>query len=313
MTLVQLEYIVAVDLYRSFVLAAEKCFVTQPTLSMQIQKLEETLGAKLFDRSRQPVTPTEIGIQIIEQAKNILAESAKLKELISIQKGEIKGELKVGIIPTIAPYLLPKLIPVFTNKYPELKLQVWELTTEQIVQQLKTGLLNCGVLSTPLEESSLSETPLFYENFVAYLCKGSPHLKKKSIVAEDIDPAELWLLNEGHCMRNQVMNMCNLKRTVNEERNFEYNTGSIETLKRMVDLNQGITILPELSLADFSSRQLDRVRYFKNPEPVREISIITHRNFLKQSAIKAFQDEILSIIPKQMRSTKKKEVMEIYR
>src|SRR6201989_1328493 len=173
MTLVQLEYVVAVDTYRSFVLAAEKCFVTQPTLSMQIQKLEDNLGVKLFDRSKQPVTPTEIGIAVIAQARLLLAESEKIKEIISDRQKELSGELRVGIIPTISPYILPKILHGFIDKYPQVKLIVWEQTTEQIIQQLKLGTLDCGILSTPLHESSLTEIPVFYENFVAYVSKNS--------------------------------------------------------------------------------------------------------------------------------------------
>ncbi|HEY1025984.1 MAG TPA: LysR substrate-binding domain-containing protein [Sphingobacteriaceae bacterium] len=311
MTLVQLEYIVAVDTYRSFVTAAEKSFVTQPTLSMQIQKLEDTLGVKIFDRSKQPVVPTEIGVIVIEQARTILAESAKLNELISEHKQELVGELKVGVIPTIAPYLLPKILPVFIGKYPRVQLLIWEYTTEQIVQNLKNGLLDCGILSTPLEDSRLNEVPLFYETFVAYISEQSNLVKKKTISSDELDFEELWLVNEGHCMRNQILNICQQKKSSQDGKQFEYNTGSVETLKRMVDLNYGVTILPELSIADFNEDQLDKVRHFKSPEPVREISLVTHRNYLKKSAIAALQHEILSAVPQHMLSKNKKEIMGI--
>jgi LysR family transcriptional regulator, hydrogen peroxide-inducible genes activator len=312
MTLVQLEYIVALDTYRNFLLAAEKCFVTQPTLSVQIQKLEDSLGVKLFDRSKQPVIPTEIGIEIIEQARNVLNESYKLKEVVSDRKGEIKGELKIGVIPTIAPYLLPKVILSFVDKFPQVQLMIWEYTTERIIQDLKNGTLDCGLLSTPLEDNSLKEIPLFYENFVAYASKSSGLLNKKIISSKDISTDELWLLNEGHCMRNQVLNICNRKKTSKTMKNFEYYTGSIETLKRMVDLNSGVTILPELALADFSAEQMERIRHFRSPEPSREVSIVLHRNFLKRNLINTLQNEIMEIVPKHLRSKKKKEIMEIY-
>ncbi|HEY0176809.1 MAG TPA: LysR substrate-binding domain-containing protein [Pedobacter sp.] len=312
MTLVQLEYIVAVDTYRNFVTAAEKCFVTQPTLSMQIQKLEDTLGVKLFDRSRQPVVPTEIGQQVTEQARTILAESSKLQEIISIHKKELAGELKVGVIPTVAPYLLPKIILNFTDKYPRVRIQIWEFTTDQIIQKLKTGLLDCGILSTPLEDKSLSEIPLFYEDFVAYLSPSNALLKNANIKAGDLNHDELWLLNEGHCMRNQVLNICAHREMSNKARAFEYNTGSVETLKRMVDLNAGITILPELSLTDFSEEQMERVRRFGTPAPAREISLVTHRNFLKKGIISALQKEILNAIPEPMKNCDKKEVMDTF-
>lgn len=312
MTLVQLEYIVAVDTYRSFVVAAEKSFVTQPTLSMQVQKLEDTLGVKIFDRSKQPVVPTEIGTIVIEQARVVLAESAKLAELIAAHRQELVGELKVGVIPTIAPYLLPKILPGFMDKYPKVQLLIWEYTTEQIVQNLKNGLLDCGILSTPLEDNRLNEAPLFYETFVAYISDQSPLVKKKTVTSSELNFDELWLLNEGHCMRNQILNICQQKKSNQEGKQFEYNTGSVETLKRMVDLNYGVTILPELSIADFTEDQLEKVRHFKSPEPVREISLVTHRNFLKKNAITALQKEILSIIPQHMLDKSRKEIMEIY-
>lgn len=311
MTITQLEYIVAVDTYRSFVMAAEKCFVTQPTLSMQVQKLEDTLGVKLFDRSKQPVTPTEIGIEIIEQARVMLAESEKIREIITDRQKELSGELKIGIIPTVSPYILPKIITGFVQKYPQVKLIVWEQTTEQIVQQLKLGTLDCGIMSTPLRENLLTEIPVFYENFVAYVSKHSKLSKKKSISPDDIDMEEIWVLNEGHCMREQVLNICQRRRATKGFLHFEYNTGSVETLKRMVEQNNGATILPELALAELTDKQLDRVRYFKSPEPAREVSIVIQKNFLKRRMIEALKNEILEFVPKRMKSRKKKEVMEI--
>jgi len=311
MTLVQLEYVVAVDTYRSFVLAAEKCFVTQPTLSMQIQKLEDTLGVKIFDRSKQPVHPTEIGIDIIAQARILLAESEKINEIVNDRKKEIAGELRVGIIPTIAPYILPQISQTFIEKYPQVKLAVWEQTTENIIQQLKLGMLDCGILSTPLHETGLIELPVFYENFVAYTSKNSKLSKKKTIASEDLDLEEIWVLNEGHCMREQVLNICQRRKSTQGFKHFEYNTGSIETLKRMVDRNNGATILPELALADLSDKQLEKVRHFRSPEPAREVSIVIPRNFLKRRMIEALKAEILEFVPKRMRGRKKKEVVEI--
>ncbi|HWZ16495.1 MAG TPA: LysR substrate-binding domain-containing protein [Mucilaginibacter sp.] len=311
MTITQLEYIVAVDTYRSFVLAAEKCFVTQPTLSMQVQKLEDTLGVKLFDRSKQPVVPTEIGIEIVTQARILLSESEKIREIITDRKKELSGELKVGIIPTVAPYILPKILRGFIEKYPQVKLIVWEQTTEQIIQQLKSGQIDCGILSTPLREAALTEMPVFYENFVAYVSKNSRLSKKKNISPEDIDIEEIWMLNEGHCMREQVLNICQRRKATEGFKHFEYNTGSVETLKRMVDQNNGATILPELALSDLSDKQLDKVRYFKAPEPAREVSIVIQRNFLKRRMIEALKNEILDLLPKRMKTKKKKELMDI--
>lgn len=309
MTLVQLEYVVAVDTYRSFVVAAEKCFVTQPTLSMQIQKLEDAMGVKIFDRSRQPVILTDVGQKIVEQARVILMEAKKMNEIIQDSKGELVGDLKVGVIPTVAPYLLPKVITNFINKYPKLRLQIWEYTTERILIELKNGSLDCGVLSTPLQENTLTETPLFYETFVAYVSQKSSLYDKKVISTEDIAEEKLWLLNEGHCMRGQVLNICNYKYNKGNRDTFEYNTGSVETLKRMVDINSGVTILPELSIQTYSEDELEHIRYFKTPEPVREISLVTSKNFVKQRAVHAFTQEIYEVVPERFKTKRKKEIM----
>nr|WP_294876466.1 hydrogen peroxide-inducible genes activator [uncultured Pedobacter sp.] len=310
MTLVQLEYIVAVDTYRSFVGAAEKCFVTQPTLSMQVQKLEEMLNVKIFDRSKQPIIPTEIGAQIIEQARLVLQESSKIKEIISSQQQDVVGELKVGIIPTVAPYLLPKVIASMMEKYPDLKLLIWEYTTEDIIHHLKTGILDCGILATPLGDNSVDEAPMYYENFVTYISKNSKLYKKKAIDADDLEDENIWLLNEGHCMRSQVLNICRSTKQ-NRLQGLTYNTGSVETLIRMVDMNNGATLLPELALEELSNKQLSKVRYFKSPEPVREISLVTHKNFIKKRMLNALKEEILAVIPKTMRQKKKKDIVGI--
>ncbi|MGO1669196.1 MAG: LysR substrate-binding domain-containing protein [Sphingobacterium sp.] len=309
MTLVQLEYIIAVDTYRSFVAAAEKCFVTQPTLSMQIQKLEESLGVKIFDRTRQPVIPTEVGLKILQQARIILIESKKITEILQSEKGELAGDLRIGVIPTVAPYLLPTVLSNFMRKYPKLKLQIWEHTTEQIVQKLKLGTLDCGILSTPIHDSAVQETPLFYETFVAYVSERSSIFDKKMIQTDDISNEKLWLLNEGHCMRGQMLNLCNYSHNQSKEGSFDYNTGSVETLKRMVDLNGGLTILPELSIATYDEDQLAHVRYFRSPEPVREISLVTTQNYVKKQAIDALKKEIIDMVPDKFKSKRKKEVM----
>lgn len=310
MTLVQLEYIVAVDTYRSFVIAADKCFITQPTLSMQVQKLEEFLNVKIFDRSKQPVVPTEIGSQVIAQARTVLQENHKIKELINSQQQDIVGELKIGIIPTIAPYLLPEVIAAMLEKYPDLKLLIWEYTTEDIIHHLKTGIIDCGILATPLVDPILIETPLYYETFVSYISKNSKLFKKKTIDSNDLADENIWLLNEGHCMRTQVLNICRSTKN-NRLQSLTYNTGSVETLIRMVDVNDGATLLPELAIKELNNRQLNKIRYFKSPEPVREISLVTHKNFVKKRMINALSEEILAIIPKSMKQRKKKDIIGI--
>ncbi len=311
MTLIQLEYIIAVDTYKSFVLAAEKSYITQPTLSMQIQKLEAYLGVKIFDRSKQPIVPTKIGKQIIQQARIILAESKKIQEIISNIKGDVEGELRIGVIPTVAPYLLPNVLGNMMAKYPKLHLQIWEFTTDKIISQIKNGVLDCGILATPIQDETLLTHPLYYESFVAYLNKESALESKKTVNANDLLSEKLWLLNEGHCMRNQILNLCQRRNLLNPDHLLEYNTGSIETLKRMVDINGGVTILPQLSIYEFSETELDRVRFFKSPEPSREISLLTSHNFLKEKAINIFKNEIIDSIPPHLRSKKKKELLQI--
>lgn len=309
MTLVQLEYVIAVDTYRSFVAAAERCYVTQPTLSMQIQKLEESLGAKIFDRSRQPVVPTEVGEKIIRQARVVLNESKKIPELLQEEMEVVSGELKLGVIPTVAPYLLPDVLTNILRRYPQLKLEIWEHTTERIIQDLKTGRLDCGVVSTPLQENGIEEMPLYYETFVAYVSEKGPLFEKKIVTTDEVSNEKLWLLNEGHCMRGQVLSMCHYKHNQSEDGTFGYHTGSVETLKRMVDINGGVTILPEMSVLGYDEDQLNRVRYFKTPEPVREISLITAANFVRKQALNALKGEILNSVPERFRTKKKKEIM----
>src|SRR5882724_7259201 len=281
MTITQLEYIIAVDTHRHFATAAEQCFITQPTLSMQIQKLEETLGSKIFDRSKQPVIPTEIGEEIIQQARIILNEVKKIDQLISDKQGILKGELKIGIIPTLAPYLLPLFLQPFLKKYPDVTIKVKEMTTDIIVEKLKTGRIDAGLLVTPLQETSITEYPLFYEELVAYVSKKNSAYKKTYVLPDDIDLKELWLLEEGHCFRSQIINLCELKKQTKEQSNFEYEAGSVETLRKMVELNNGVTILPELATLDFSAKQMNMIRHFRAPSPVREVSLVTHRDYIK--------------------------------
>lgn len=305
MTLTQLEYVLAVNKYRHFVTAAEKCFVTQPTLSMQIHKLEEELGVLIFDRSKQPVALTNEGLKIVEQAGKIIREAELLHELVNHQKGIIEGELAVGIIPTVAPYLLPMFISEFLKNYPKVILKVEELTTDSIIRKLKNDELDAGILATPLNQVMLSEDVLYYEPFVAYISKDNSLKKLKQINSLDIKDKNIYLMQEGHCMRSQTVALCSAE---SNKGNFIYESGSVETLKKMVETNGGITFLPELSVFDMPVNKLKNVRYFRKPEPVREISIITHRNYTKQKLISLLKESILMSIPKKFLSAKNKEV-----
>lgn len=309
MTLTQLEYIVALDTWRHFVLASEKCFVTQPTLSMQIQKLEEELGVKIFDRTKQPVIPTEIGGVIIAQARIVLREAGLINQLIAEQKNTMAGELRIGIIPTLAPYLLPQLFKNISQKYPQVKLTVKETITEDVVHDLKQNRIDCGVVVTPLNDHSVNEDVLFYEELFVYVSKRNVLHNKKYVLPSEIDPNQLWLLEEGHCFRSQILNLCELRK--HSDFHFNYETGNIETLKRMVDNTDGITILPELAVKEFSKVQLNQVKQLKEPRPAREVSLVTHRDHLKTKLLKALKEEILNIVPKPMHKLQNKKVVEI--
>lgn len=301
----------AVDTYRHFADAAEKCFVTQPTLSMQIHKLENKLGTKIFDRSKQPVLPTAAGIEIIEQARKILAERNRLQELIDAKKDIVNGELKVGVIPTLAPYLLPLFIPSLTKNYPHIKLTINELTTSQVIGHLREGKIDAGILATPLNEHGIREDVLFYEEMVAYVSRKNTAFKKQYMLPTDIDPNKLWLLEEGHCFRSQIMNLCELRKATHEGSNFEYEAGSVETLRRMVEMNDGITILPELATLDMEGRQKDLLRNFAKPAPVREISIVTHRDFVKRRLIDILKKSILTALPAKIKANTKAAMVQI--
>lgn len=309
MNLQQLEYIIAIDKYRHFVKAAEACFVTQATLSMMIKKLEEELEVKIFDRSKQPVIPTDIGEKIILQAKITLQHAQKIKELVNEEQDKISGNLRIGIIPTLAPYLLPLFLPSFLKNYPLVKVQISELTTEEIIQRLERNEIDAGILATPLENKMLIEKPLFYEEFVVYASKTEKFMHKKYLLAEDIDVNRLWLLEEGHCLRSQVINLCELKNKEKEVHQLDFAAASIETLKKIVEINDGITIIPSLALADMTEKQKLNLRYFKSPAPVREIGLVTYRHFIKEKLLLSLENEILKAIPSEMKTPKKKEVL----
>lgn len=309
MTLTQLEYIIALDTHRHFAVAAERCFVTQPTLSMQIQKLEEELGVKIFDRTRQPVIPTEVGANIIAQARVTLRESNMIRQIINDQKDTLSGELRIGIIPTLAPYLLPSLYKAVREKYPQLNLVIKESITEDVIHELKNNRLDCCIVVTPLKDPSIKEYILFYEELFVYVSAKNALSDKKYVLASELDPNQLWLLEEGHCFRSQILNLCELRKS--SDFNFKYETGNIETLKRMVDKSDGITILPELAVMEFSKTQLKLVKQLKRPSPAREVSLVTHRDHIKTKLIKTIKDEILNIVPVQMQKLHNKKVVEI--
>ena len=297
MNIQQLEYIVAVDIHRHFAKASEKSFVSQPTLSMMIQKLEEELSVKIFDRSRQPVIPTREGAEIIRRAKLVLAEVKGLKNFAIDLKQEMGGELRIGIIPTLAPYLLPLFLKSFREKTPALKLYIKEMVTDEIKNGLKTGELDMGLLATPLQETGLIEHKLFHEEFFVYATNGLCKSGNKLLVPEEIDLSVLWLMEEGHCLRNQVFKLCELKKQMTKGENLHFEAGSIETLINLVDSHRGMTIIPELATFRLSSSQRKNICRFAEPKPVREISLVTSKDFPRKKIIKQLKDEIISSVP----------------
>ncbi|UPT67680.1 MAG: LysR substrate-binding domain-containing protein [Sphingobacteriales bacterium JAD_PAG50586_3] len=311
MVLQQLEYIVAVDTHRHFLRAAESCYITQATLSMMIKKLEEELDTIIFDRSKQPVVPTDVGEKIIAQARRILGETAKMKELVSHERGQLSGELRLGIIPTIAPYLLPMIVKTFTTLYPKINLYINEFTTNNIIEKLKTGQIDVGILATPLKEKTITEHPLYYEKFFLYVNTGEKGYDKQFVLPKNIDIDRLWLLEEGHCMRAQILNLCELKRQNALHDRLHYEAGSIETLMNLVDQDYGITIIPELKTLTMTEEQKKQLRYFKPPTPVREISIVTHYEYVKERMVRALQNVITDAVPQDMLNNKKLNVVDI--
>jgi LysR family hydrogen peroxide-inducible transcriptional activator len=301
MTLTQLEYIKALADHGSFVAAAEACFVTQPTLSMQIKKLEDDFGVQIFDRNEQPVRLTPMGELILERAAIILHEAGALKEMVKGERLALSGTLRVGIIPTLAPFLVPLFIGKFLKMHTKVELHLTEFTTEEIIHRLKQNQLDCGILATPLEEANLREFPVFYEAFVGYVSEKNKLFKKNTLVPADLTADETWVLHEGHCFRNQVLNICKFKGGGDHSR-LHYESGSIETLKRMVETESGMTILPELAIKGFDKKEMNRVRYFRSPEPVREVSVVTNRYFVKERLLQALREAISNVVPEKMRS-----------
>ncbi len=303
MTLAQLYYIVAVDNFRHFGTAASHCFVTQPTLSMQIQKLEEELGVIIFDRSKQPVVPTDIGTKILKQAKIILHESERLQNIIDSETGEFNGTLKIGIIPTIAPYLIPLFLDTFVKKYPGIELIIDEITTKEIIRGLNKDLLHVGILALPVNISDFIEQTLYYEPFVAYISKKHSLFKKEKLNIDDLSRDDLLLLKEGHCLRGHALKLCKSseKEWRENERKILFESGTIDTLKKLVEQNFGITLLPYLAVKDIENKeQLSLVREFNPPIPKREVGLVYSKAFLKKHLIDALAEEILKVIPKSL-------------
>ena len=299
MNLQQLEYIVALDLHRNHVKAADHCHVTQPTLSMMVKKLEDELGVKIFDRS-QPLKPTAAGEIVVQRARQILQEVKNLKEFVKTEKESIEGEFRLGVIPTLAPYLLPRFLNEFLEKHPGVSFTVMELQTEDIIKQLKANRLDIAILVTPLDDKEIREVPVFYEPILLYTADHLKYYYQEKIDVKSLTQENLLLLEEGHCFRGQVMNLCTAKgKKVHHQLNYQ--SGSFETLKAMVDNNYGYTLIPELAV----NGKNKHVKHFNSPEPVREVSLAVHHGFVKETLLAKLREAILKSIPAHFKKNEK--------
>lgn len=304
MNIQQLEYIVALYQYGNFAKAAEHCFVTQPTLSMMIKKLEEELDIIIFDRNKNPIEPTEEGLKIIQHAQKILNELETLKTLASKSKNTKQGKLKIGIIPTIAPYLLPLILESFSGKYPDITLEIQEITTAEIIDYLKKSIIDIGILSTPLHDKDILEKKLFIEKFFIYTSNKGLQKKKKAEI-KDIKRERLWLLREGHCLRNQILEICQ-PQTVS---NIQFIAGNLDTIIKLIDFHGGTTVIPELMLKYLTSAQLKKVVAFEKPVPAREISIVQNKLFIKEHLINIFYDHIIQVMKDELQTKGKIKIL----
>lgn len=295
MTITQLLYVLAVAEHKNFTLAAEKSFVTQPTLSMQIQKLEEELDVQIFDRTTKPIQPTKVGSIIIQQAQRIVDETDRIKDLIDQQKGFIGGEFKLGIIPTVTPTLLPMFLKTFIQKYNKVNLIIEEYTTEDIISKIRSGQLDAAIVATPLEEFDLVESVLYYEPFVGYIPESFRSPDVKEITSDSLNLKDLLLLQDGHCFRDNVLNLCK-NHKMEDDKSFKIFSGSIETLVQLADEGLGFTLLPYLHTLELSEDSQKNLVPFKDPKPAREISLIYSKNELKIQIIQALRETILSVV-----------------
>ena len=295
MTITQLYYVIAVAEHQNFTKAAERCFVTQPTLSMQIQKLENQLDILIFDRSKKPIELTEIGKKIVVQARNIVNEAGRINDIVDQQKGFIGGVFKLGIIPTVMPTLLPMFLKTFIKKYPKVKLKIEEFTTGEIILRINEGHLDAAIVTTPLENENIKERVLFYEPFVGYIPKHHRLFDKHKIEVADLELDDMLLLEDGHCFRDGVINLCKAFKNQTED-TFQLESGSIEMLVKLSNEGLGMTLLPYLHTLDLKEDERVNLHHFTDPSPAREVSIIYNKSELKMQIIEALQSVISGII-----------------
>lgn len=300
MNIQQLEYIIALDIHRNHVKAASHCHVTQPTLSMMVKKLEEELLVKIFDRSSLPLKPTPTGEMVLQKARQIISEIKNLRELVTTQKDSMEGSFRLGVIPTLAPYLLPRFLNGFLENHPATSFTVMEMQTQEILNQLKTNRLDIAILVTPVDDKEIREIPIFYEPILLYTSEHMPYYNQDKIRLKSLTTEELWLLEEGHCFRGQVINLCTAKdRKKNNQLNYQ--SGSFETLKRMIDNDYGYTLVPELAV----NMKSKHVKHFTAPEPVREVSLVVHQSFVKELLLDKLRESILKSLPSHFKKNEK--------
>ncbi|MCB0415863.1 MAG: hydrogen peroxide-inducible genes activator [Bdellovibrionales bacterium] len=305
-TLTQLEYIVAVDKHKHFGRAAEECHVSQPSLSAQIQKAEEELDVIIFDRSKKPIITTELGERIVDQSRKVLFEHERLF-LLSDKKSPVSGRFHLGVIPTLAPYLIPLFVKNFADKFPGVDLTISEYKTEDIVKKLLTDELDGGLLVTPLYNPAINERKLFLEPFHGFVAKEHALFKKKILNENDLDAESIWLLNEGHCFRDQVIKVCHLNREVERKKNIHFESGNLETIVNLIRQGTGYTLLPHLATSLLTAKEkTENLKHFVSPIPTREVSMVYSREFLKIKIIDALSEEILTNLPDDLKSNKKK-------
>ncbi len=297
LTLTQLEYIVAVERAGSFYKAAKACHVTQPTLSMQVKKLEDDLGIIIFDRATQPILPTTIGQKVISQARIVLAQAEVLLGVVVDERKSIAGTLRIAVIPTIAPYLLPLFLPEFHKRFNEVELVVQELTTAEIIRALQTNQLDVGILATPLHEPELVEYPLYMEELYVYAPASDEAVISGQVTQGDLAEDSLLLLTEGHCLRDQMLALCRRSRKkLAKLGTMQFESGSLGTLCRLVEQGYGYTILPALAKEN-EARKLGRVVKFADPCPAREISLVVHKSFVREKLKDAIASTVDQVLP----------------
>lgn len=295
MTITQLQYVLAVAEYQNFTLAAKKSFVTQPTLSMQVQKLEDELDVLIFDRGKKPIAVTEVGRKIVAQAKNIVNEANRIKDIVDQDKGFIGGDFILGIIPTVMPTLLPMFLKAFINKYPRVNLIIREQSTESLIRNIQDGHIDAAIAATPLEIEFIKERPLYYEPFVGYVPKNHRLGNANKLTPDDLDVNDVLLLQDGHCFRDGVINLCKAPKNMADD-HFQLESGSFETLVNLADEDMGMTLLPYLNTLELDDTKKKNLKYFENPSPAREVSLIYHKSELKIQITEALQDVISGIV-----------------